>query len=209
MPVDTLPNARASSEDSACPCHPSRVLYSGLGFVAWWLTIGGMDHADAERLAQEMMAEHGLRGWAFRWDRGKRRLGSCSSERKTISLSHYYVALNDEPHVRGTILHEIAHAIAGCENGHNHVWKRVCRRIGADPTRCDRTAALPDAPYHIYCPVCERSLAPRHRRMRRDVLRRMSCRRCGRRSRGKLVFEAASGEGVIESRRSQRARRMK
>ena len=31
-----------------------------------------------------------------------------------------------------TILHEIAHILAGCKNGHNHRWKEVCREIGGN-----------------------------------------------------------------------------
>lgn len=31
---------------------------------------------------------------------------------------------------KDTLLHEIAHAIAGVENDHNHVWKNICTQIG-------------------------------------------------------------------------------
>ncbi len=35
--------------------------------------------------------------------------------------------------VRDTVLHEIAHAIAGPEAGHGPLWKATARRIGATP----------------------------------------------------------------------------
>lgn len=149
-----------------------------------------MDHQTAQQLARELMDRHGLNDWSFRWGRGKRTLGSCSEARKTITLSAYYVAMNDQEHVRNTILHEIAHALAGAGNGHNGKWKTVCRRIGADPKRLDRTARTPEAPYELYCPLCRTVVAPRHRRIRDSTLKRMGCRQCGRASFGKLVFRA-------------------
>ena len=89
--------------------------------------------------------------------------------------------------MRDTILHEIAHAIAGVRNGHNHVWKSVCRRIGADPKRLDRTATVPPAPFEIFCPLCDTVVARRYRRVNESVLGRMGCGRCGRFSLGELV----------------------
>ena len=35
--------------------------------------------------------------------------------------------------IRDTVLHEIAHAIAGREAGHGPLWKVTARRIGATP----------------------------------------------------------------------------
>lgn len=149
-----------------------------------------MDRERARHLAIQLMVQHGLTDWLFRWGRGKLRLGSCNYTRRTISLSGHYVDLNDEEHVRDTILHEIAHALTGPKNGHNHVWKDICRRIGADPTRLDRIATVPEAPYELYCPGCEQVIAKRYRRVSELNLRRHGCRYCGPKSRGKLVFRA-------------------
>ena len=151
-----------------------------------------MDHEDAQQLALDLMDEHRLDDWAFRWGRGKRTLGSCNYTTKTITLSIYYVEMNDAAHVRDTILHEIAHALAGRESGHGSKWKEVCRAIGADPTRVDHTAKLPDAPYEIVCTMCERVVASRHRRVRAATLKRMGCRACGRPSLGRLDFRSAT-----------------
>jgi len=67
-----------------------------------------------------------------------------------------------EEQVRDTILHEIAHAIAGHKAGHGWQWKAECRRIGANP---NRTADLPQdmvlglkekiANYKAVCTKCD------------------------------------------------------
>ena len=151
-----------------------------------------MNHDEAQQLALDLMTEHSLADWRFRWGRGKRMLGSCNYTSKIIRLSGYYVELNDVEHVRDTILHEIAHAIAGPEAGHGPKWKAVCRRIGADPTRVDHTAAMPAAPYEIVCTSCDQVVARRHRRVGPATLKRMGCRRCGRPSVGRLEFRASN-----------------
>ena len=55
----------------------------------------------------------------------------------TIELARYAVEspeLHDD--VRDTLLHEVAHAIAGHTAGHGPAWKAVCVEIGAKPERC-------------------------------------------------------------------------
>jgi len=140
------------------------------------------------------MEEHGLTDWSFRFSRGKRQLGYCREQTKTIALSLHYIQLNDEAHVRDTILHEIAHALAGHANGHNAKWKAVCRRIGANPQRLDRKANVPDAPYEMFCTICRTVLGPGHRRARADVLARTYCRHCGRKSAGKVEMRVRSAK---------------
>jgi predicted SprT family Zn-dependent metalloprotease len=165
-----------------------------------------MTLTQAHQLALSLMEEHGLRkaGWRFRWGSGKRQLGSAGVTRRrdpvtgrtievrTITLSRYLVRLNSDEEVRETILHEIAHAIAGVEHGHDAVWQRVCRRIGAKPQRlAGETVKVVAAPLEVVCGACERVLAQRHRRMRADVLERSYCRHCGPKTTGKLTVRAA------------------
>lgn len=89
-------------------------------------------------LAVGLMRQHGLNGWTFEFDNAKRRAGVCRYRCKVISLSRHYVRLNADNYedIRDTILHEIAHAIAGFKAAHGPAWKAVCRRIGAKPERC-------------------------------------------------------------------------
>ncbi len=105
-----------------------------------------MNLHDAERLVKTCMEEHSrvypeLSGWTFRWNTRKTSLGLCNPYAKTIELSKVWTKAGDWDNVRDTILHEIAHVLAGCHNGHNHVWKAFCRKLGANPERC---ADVPD-----------------------------------------------------------------
>ena len=167
-----------------------------------------MDPQQAQQLALELMRHHGVTndGWEFRWSHGKKQLGCAQirkrkrsfgrvEEEKTIKLSRHLVALNDEDEVKDTILHEIAHAIAGIEHGHDGVWKAVCRRIGAKPQRlAGREVNVVEPTYVIVCGVCEEVLAKRFRRIRKDRLARSYCQHCGPTTKGKLIFQTSSND---------------
>lgn len=96
-----------------------------------------MELKAAESLAKQLMTQHmsHLTGWRIVFNaRLRRALGRCHYTKKHIELCPKYVACNEEPQVRDTILHEIAHALCP---GHNHdkVWSATAKRIGADGTR--------------------------------------------------------------------------
>lgn len=116
-----------------------------------------MKIADAEKLALELIEEH-LPGknWRFRFDRANSRFGCCHDTLRLITLSKVLTELNDEDEVRNTILHEIAHALAGCEHHHDKVWKKKCVEIGARPQRCYSkfTVTTPDPKDPKYLLVC-------------------------------------------------------
>jgi predicted SprT family Zn-dependent metalloprotease len=64
---------------------------------------------------------------------------------KRIAISLAYVLSKGVPikQVRDTVLHEVAHAIAGNRAGHGPEWKEVAKRIGCSATRChDMTRAI-------------------------------------------------------------------
>lgn len=89
-----------------------------------------MDLKELEASAGREMMEHGLHGWTFGLAATKRRLGVCKYRTKRIEISEYY-ALNSPPQtVLDTLLHEIAHAIAGPAARHGPVWKAVAIRLG-------------------------------------------------------------------------------
>jgi predicted SprT family Zn-dependent metalloprotease len=160
---------------------------------------------EAQQLALSLMKQHGViqDGWQFQWSNGKRQLGCAQirkrrdtrtgkiEEVKTIKLSRHLVALNDEDEVRDTILHEIAHAIAGVENGHNAKWKAVCRKIGAKPVRLagEEVAVVPHC-FELICGCCGHVVAKRHRRMNAERLKHCYCRDCGLDSKGRLRQKA-------------------
>ena len=99
-----------------------------------------MDMPAVAALARELMDAHGLNEWGLRFDRARRRAGMTSFSDSTISLSRVLMPLFDEDDVRGTILHEIAHAIVGPDHGHDSVWKATARSIGA-PDRARLTGS--------------------------------------------------------------------
>lgn len=109
------------------------------------------------------------------WFSRKRTFGLCDYRYKTLYLSAPLTELNDEVAVRDTLLHEIAHALAGWRAGHGPRWREVARRIGATPTRCFDVASVktPAAPYSLVCPSCGEA-QPRWRRTRT----RWACRDC-------------------------------
>ena len=97
-----------------------------------------MNLVTAKQLAIQLMDKHGLldKGWSFEFDTAKRRFGVCRYRTKRIGLSQPLTEANDVAQVQDTILHEIAHAIAGYAAGHGPEWKKVCVQIGAKPQRC-------------------------------------------------------------------------
>ena len=97
--------------------------------------------AAIEGMARDLMTEHGLPvtgpgAWVFRWDRSKTREGACIYGRRVISLSWPVAQIREIAESRDTVLHEIAHAIAGYRAAHGPAWKAVCRKIGARPKAC-------------------------------------------------------------------------
>jgi len=136
-----------------------------------------MDLNEAQDLAVNLMAEYpSLYWWSFGFDRAKQRCGNCNYRTRKITLSIYYVSMNTEADVRDTILHEIAHAIAGHKAGHGPEWKKVARNIGAKPQRCaDASVAMPKAPWKIVC-ATGHVLGFRHRRSRTTY--DYACRLC-------------------------------
>ncbi len=123
------------------------------------------------RHAEELIARHGLRGWQFRWDMAQRRGGNCNYTRRRIQLSlGYALAVSDEE-VEDTILHEIAHGLAGYEHGHDAVWRATARSIGCSAKVCH------DTPFRApkWKGTCLAGCAE-VKRLRRA---RLVCRKCG------------------------------
>lgn len=112
----------------------------------------------AENLAISLMKQHGIyqQGWRFEFDNAFRRFGVCKYRSKTIGLSSKLVSINELDKVKDTILHEIAHAIAGYKAGHGIDWKLVCMRIGAKPERCytSEDTNTPQLKYSATCGAC-------------------------------------------------------
>lgn len=87
-----------------------------------------MNLATFETIARKTINDHNLSDWNFKYDRAVRRYGCCNYRTKTISMSSKLVGLNEESKNMNTLLHEIAHALAGKKAGHGYDWKKVARR---------------------------------------------------------------------------------
>ena len=111
-----------------------------------------MEREDAQQMARELMNQHGLSEWSFRFDRARRRAGSCIHSRKEITLSGPLTTLYDARTVRGVILHEIAHALVGSSHNHDEVWQAKARELGS-PDRARLSGGLP-APRPAWRGVC-------------------------------------------------------
>lgn len=143
-----------------------------------------MNTLKAMELAHAKMKEHGLdgKGWTFHFDKAKRRFGYCRYKLKTISLSRELTELNDEAKVLDTILHEIAHALAGPRAGHYRKWKYIASSIGATPTRCYGSDVV--QPEHKWIGRC-----PAGHEVHRMKRMRLSCSRCHPRFSTDHLFE--------------------
>ena len=132
-----------------------------------------MDLTEARQLAAGLMGRHGLSGWRLVFDNAKTRAGVCRYDRKEIGLSRPLVALYEVEQVTDTVLHEIAHALAGPRHGHDRVWRATARRIGCSGDRClPADAPRVDGAWAGVCPAGHRTTA--HRR----PVRVRSCRAC-------------------------------
>lgn len=138
-----------------------------------------MDTAALRRFALEQMDAFGLleAGWTFRYDGARRRFGVCRFSSKVISLSRPLVELNSEAECRDTVLHEIAHALAGPAAGHGPHWRAMCVRTGADPRRCydGDQVQEPEPRYQAVCPSCGHRIG-----FHRRPSRKRACAACCR-----------------------------
>jgi len=135
------------------------------------------------REAESLIAAHLDPSWTFAFDNAKRRAGACDYARKRLTVSRYLAARYDDETNRQTLLHEIAHALAGARAGHGASWKRIARSLGyVGGTTHDGETATELAPWVGVCPSGH--VAYRHRRATRPT----SCARCSRAFDARFLF---------------------
>jgi len=128
------------------------------------------------REAEALIGAHLDESWSFAFDSAKRRAGLCDYGKKRISVSRYLSARYDDETNRQTLLHEIAHALAGPTAGHGPAWRRIARSLGyTGGTTHHGETATDLAPWVGICPAGH--VAYRHRK----VTRATSCAKCSRR----------------------------
>ena len=67
--------------------------------------------------AEALITAHLDESWTFGFDNAKRRAGLCDYTQKRISVSRYLTARYDDDTNHQTLLHEVAHALAGPGRG--------------------------------------------------------------------------------------------
>ena len=151
-----------------------------------------MDLRDAERMAREALDAHGFAGTPIVWSNARRTFGMWSERwgarewpgspvllSTRLTLSRPLVRVNDERRVRETVLHEVAHALAGARAQHGPAWRAACARLGIpSEQRCFSSddATLPPGAFEGRCPTCARKYV----RYRRPLAsRRYHCAKCG------------------------------
>lgn len=119
-----------------------------------------MDLKELETLALHELRKHGLRDWTFGFSKARRRLGACKYQQKRIEIAEYYARNSPRESVVDTLLHEIAHALAGPAAGHGPKWKAVAVRLGATPQSCETTgqAVVQPGDWQATCPSCKKTL---------------------------------------------------
>lgn len=141
-----------------------------------------MNKFEASKLANELMEKHGVTamGYRFAFNNRRRAAGICSYRKRTIELSLPLTLLANVEDVTDTILHEIAHALAGPAAGHGPVWQRIAKSIGCNGKRCygEEKASLYEAYKTIakYKGVCPNGHESFLNRMPKN--REYSCSKC-------------------------------
>ncbi len=121
--------------------------------------------------------------WSFGFDNAKRRAGLCDYTRKRISVSRYLAARHDDDANHQTLLHEVAHALAGHDAAHGADWKKVARELGyVGGTTHHGETATELAPWVGVCPAGH--VAYRHRRPGQAT----SCVKCAPRFDKRYLF---------------------
>lgn len=94
-----------------------------------------MDLVEVRTLGRQLMDQHGLQAWDLDLDHARRRAGACHYTARKITVSRHLMALYDEAMVTDTLLHEIAHALAGARAGHGPRWRSLAVSIGCSGRR--------------------------------------------------------------------------
>jgi predicted SprT family Zn-dependent metalloprotease len=120
---------------------------------------------------------HALPGWKILFsETSLRRAGSCSHHTKTLRINKSFAQLAPESSLVDTILHEIAHMLAGESAGHGPEWKKLAKEIGCSG-KVEHDFEWAEEPFVARCPV------KGHGERRVNVIRwkkPLECSRCGR-----------------------------
>lgn len=128
-----------------------------------------MNIKEAEELAKELIAKH-IPEYRLVWVESLYSFGKCFQSHQVIELSRPLTLSNSLDHVKDTILHEIAHALAPTTSFHDTKWQEIAKSIGCNGKRCYSPEVIRPTKWISYCRKCSKT---------RAVARRMKRRYCG------------------------------
>ena len=150
--------------------------------------------AEIETMAAALLAEH-CPTVEFAWDRAVKRAGVCKfrpvpggpSVPFLITLSRPIFSHSEEARreARDTLLHEIAHALAGIAAGHGPAWRQVARSLGCSTERCHDLPVPPSGIVRWCSGGCEHDGTPAARTRMPKAGMVYRCRGC----RGEVTYE--------------------
>lgn len=136
-----------------------------------------MNITKAQQLAESLIKEHLGKHWYFKWDMAKTAFGACHftpvGKRNFITLSIPLTGINPVSHVTDTILHEIAHALAGYEAGHGDTWKYHAKIVGANPRASSSDGLILDPKYVMYSPLTKKIIKGYYRKPNKSTFQKL------------------------------------
>jgi SprT protein len=145
----------------------------------------------AERILRSVFKPHALPGWKILFSQTSlKRSGSCSYHTKTLRINKSFAVRAPESSLVDTILHEIAHMLAGESAGHGPEWKKVAKEIGCSG-KVEHDFEWASEPFVAKCPT------KGHLEMGANVIRwkkPLECPKCGK----WLLYFRPGSEELVE-----------
>ena len=140
----------------------------------------GFTLGEIETIANRLMDKHGRSNglsekWQVAFDLAPARAGQCAYSEQRIYLSVGHCLKASRAEVRDTILHEIAHALAGPRHHHDAVWQRIARTIGCTARRCTTTRHAGGR----WIARCKCGMTYSRHRLTKRMRTQAICTRCG------------------------------
>lgn len=109
-----------------------------------------------KELATNFLKYYGLAqiGWSVSMNDHDNHLGECDFDNKSLNFSRTLLSGVNNLQRIDTILHEIAHAVAGPAAEHGPGWKKIAKKLGAVPQAKAHLHGSKEYPYiwQIICP---------------------------------------------------------
>jgi predicted SprT family Zn-dependent metalloprotease len=146
-------------------------------------------------LAASEMEWHGLtqQSWTVKYDHARARAGQCRHRAKVLSFSRNLIARRSPAEMRNTLLHEIAHALAGPSHGHDRTWRAHALQIGCNGQRCHKMELAP----RKWSYVCTAGCWNVARFKRSSSHAGATCKQCGAAASTGMVKRCVLSESVL------------